>query len=163
MAANVVWKFRKRYCPRISNRLITSKSSLLFLILSEKSFFSHFDAQTIDFLGKIQPLLADLEICLNNIPPNYLNNFRTILITLAPMLDGIESLYCYHQSLFPMVKELLFRDNEKLAKLKMLDINIANIDNIESEETGFYAKIHRYFKTFMQFPKRNNKKWSLPS
>ena len=76
----------------------------------------------MDFFGKVRPLLTDLEIIIGDIPPNPLENLRTILTNLAPMLDGIRSLWCSDDLAFPMVKELLFRENGKLAKLKMLEI-----------------------------------------
>ena len=97
----------------------------------------------MDFLGKIRPLLTDVEISIGDI--FHLDNLRTILTNLAPMLeDGIPSLYCSDDSGFSMVKEQLLSENEKLAKLKMLQINFILV-------TGFFA----HFKDIFWFIFRN--------
>ena len=78
-------------------------------------------------------MCTDLEIAVSDITPNHLDNLCTILIHLAPMLDGIRSLdcSCSAESAFLMVKEHFFRENEKLAKLKRLDVHFEC-------ETGFF-------------------------
>ena len=91
----------------------------------------------MDFLGKIRPLLTDLELALGVYPTNPVENLRTILINLAPMLDEIQSLYCADGSAFPVLREQLFRENDKLAKLKMLELFVSN--------KGFLTSIHMKF------------------
>ena len=96
-------------------------------------YFSHFDAQTIEFLDKLRPLLNDVEIFKHVISPDRLDSFRTILTHLVPMLDGILSLVCVNESAFTILKEHFFCDNEKLAELKSFEINVES-----KETTGFF-------------------------
>ena len=131
--AHAEWIFHKHLFLRISNLLTASKSSCLILkdLIPKIYYFSHFGAQTIDFLDKLRPLLTNVELVKCDIPADCLENFRTILTTLAPMLDGIRSLGCQNESAFTMLKEHLFCEDEKLAKLKYFDINISKIGSEE--------------------------------
>ena len=91
----------------------------------------------MDFLDKIRPLLTGLEIGIVNIMAEQLAALRTILAAIAPVLDGIRSLYCADKGTFPVLKEHLFRANEKLAELKWL-----NIYGISDRKTGFIFKTY---------------------
>ena len=148
-ASDFVWNIRRHQFPRISNLLTVSESGLLFSKDSnpKKSTFRHFDAQTVDFLGKITPLLTGLFINVGHMPPKSLANFRTILTYLAPMLDEIPWLFCCGKSAFPAVKEQLLCKNEELTKLKMLVIGI-------DSETGFFFTLKK-----LHFQKWNSRKW----
>ena len=81
----------------------------------------------MDFLDKIRPLLTDLAIqeVGRLAAPECLDNFRTVLTMVAPMLDGIHAVFCVAgESAFPVLKEQLFRENQQnLTKLKLLQIN----------------------------------------
>ena len=77
----------------------------------------------MNFLAEIRPLLTDLKIGVYSITPYHLENLHTILTHLSPMLDGIPSVCCDNESALPVAKEQLFRENEKLSELKMLNIN----------------------------------------
>ena len=81
----------------------------------------------MDIIDKLRPLLTDVEVVESyiseDIPPNHLDNYRTILINMAPMLDGIRSVYCGDGSILPMMRELCFGEPKNLAKLKMLYID----------------------------------------
>ena len=99
----------------------------------------------MDFLDKIRPLLtdADVEIGVDCIPINCSKNLRTILTNLVPMLDRVRSLYCHNDSALPILKEQLFSENEKLAKLKFFDMMVLS-------DTGLFM-LKTYFKNFDTF------------
>ena len=86
----------------------------------------------MEFFDKIQPLLTDLGISIYTMGmrPNHVQNLLTILTNLAPLLGRIRSLFSLYESDFAVVKEQLFRENEKLAKLKKLQISF-------TRNTGF--------------------------
>ena len=115
---------------RIEIKLVIFKG--LFFI-----YFSHFDARTMDFMANIKSLMVSLKVCVGYITLDCLDNLRIILTNLVPILDGVQALYCFN-SAFPMVKELLFRENEKLAKLKWIEINFFTI-------TAFFFQIKNKF------------------
>ena len=111
-----------------------------FIKFNSKSiYFRHFDANTLEFLTKITPLLADLEIIVGPIIPNRVENLRTILTILLPFLDGIRSMQCANEYTLPVVRQFLSREGFS-NKLKKFSIEV-----FYANETGClfkFEKIH---------------------
>ena len=71
----------------------------------------------MDFLGRIGPLLTDVGIDVWNLSTKYVDNLRTILTSLEPLLDGIHTLGCNPHTL-PLAMQCFPREN--MAKLNCL-------------------------------------------
>ena len=95
-----------------------------FVTWKNHLFSSHFDAKTMAFLGRIGSLLTVL--VMHNVSEDFLDNLRTALTTMAPLLDSIHALSCNEHTLpvaqqclgekFNMAKKLLYvptRDEEE--------------------------------------------------
>ena len=139
--SHILWHTHKRQCPRTSDLLTTSEQSLFYSKAKsgKDSFIRHFDAQTMDFLDKIRPLLTALRIGMGSISPNRLENLRTILTRLAPSLvDGIQSLQCADGTALSMVKNQLFHEPNKLAKLKMFEFEMDSFYSDNGTGLFFY-------------------------
>ena len=117
-----------------------------FIKFNSKSiYFRHFDANTLEFLTKITPLLAD-EIIVGPIIPNRVENLRTILTILAPSLDGIRSMQCANEYTLPVVRQFLSREgfSNKLKKF--------NLEVFYANETGCLFKSEK-----IHFPNRTTR------
>ena len=75
----------------------------------------------MDFLGRIGPLLTDVQIELGRISPKRLENLRTALTNSAHFLcGGIRSVWCSDQHPLPVVAQCL---GNKFANAKVLKIS----------------------------------------